>query len=263
MLQGDLLSTLAGMSDIFQTTEREFRWGTSNHGGAQFIGGVILSSSTDSGNTPTTTLRKGLAMGRITSTGKLTPYSASATDGSEIPVGFLMADVDMLNASGMAVDKTCVLMVAGPVLAAQVLPAITTNMRKHLHPRFIFNDDLTGSKNPWRQMVVKTADYTVVAGTDNGKVFTTMGASGAVNFTLPAIGASILGEHYKFISEADQTITVTAPANKLVIFNNLAATSGAFSTAGNKIGSVCEVYANSDGTKWIFEQQCKHTLTVT
>lgn len=262
MLQGDLLSTAFGMSDLFITSEREFRWGTYNQGGIQYMPGVVLSSSTDSGNTPTTTLRKGLAMGRITSTGKFTPYSQSATDGSEIPVGFLVADVNMLDISGTAADKYTVLMIAGPVIASSVLPAITSNMRKHLHPRFLFDDDLTGSKNPWRQMVVKTADYTVVASTDNGKVFTTVGAGGAVNFTLPAIGSGIVGERYKFVSEADQNLTVTAPANKLVIFNNLTATSGAFSTAGNKIGAICEVYANADGTKWIFEQQCKHTLTV-
>lgn len=262
MLQGDLLSTLAGMSDIFQTSEREYRWGTANHGGAQFIGGVVLSSSVDAGNTPTTTLRKGLAMGRITSSGKFTQYTVGATDGSEIPVGFLMADVDMLNAAGTATDKSCVLMVAGPVVAAQVLPAITANMRKHLHPRFIFDDDLPGNKHAWRQTVAKAADYTVVSGTDNGKVFTTLGASGAIVFTLPAVGAGIIGQRFKFINEVDQNMTITAPANTLVIFNNLTATSGVFSTAGNKIGAICEVYANSDGTKWIFEQQCKHTLTV-
>jgi hypothetical protein len=252
---------MPGASDLFLTAEREFRWGTYNLGGLQFLPIVIVSTAVDTG-TPTTTLRKGLCMGKITSSGKYKEYSPTATDGSEIPIGFLLADVNMLDASATAVDRISVLLVAGPVLAAQVLPTITQNMRKHLHPRFLFDDDLPGNKMPWRQMVAQTADYTVIAGTDNGKVFTTLGAAGTVIFTLPAIGASIIGERYKFINEVGQTMTITAPANKLVIFNNLTATSGTFSTAGNLIGAICEVYANIDGTKWIFEQQCKHTLTV-
>ncbi len=262
MLNADLLSNPPGMSDLYQTAEREFKWGTFTMGGLQFLPIVIVSTAVEAANTPTTTLRKGLCMGKITATSKYKAYDPTSTDGSEIPVGFLMADVNMLDVSATAVDKISVLLVAGPVLAAQVLPTITTNMRKHLHPRFIFDDDLPGCKNPWRQTVAKTTDYTVVAGTDNGKIFTTLGASGTVIFTLPAVGASILGERYKFVNEVGQTMTITAPANKLVIFNNLTATSGTFSTAGNLIGAICEVYANVDGTKWIFEQQCKHTLTV-
>jgi hypothetical protein len=262
MLNSDLLSTPSGMSDLYQTAERAFLWGSIQFGPIQFLPCVVLSSSTDSGNTPTTTLRKGLVMGRITSTGKITQYDPTATNGSEIPLGVLMADVNMLDVSGTAIDRYTTLLVSGPVLAAQILPAITSNMRKHMSPRFLFDDDLVGNKDPWRQTVAKTADYTVVAGTDNGKVFSTLGAAGAVNFTLPAVGASIVGERYRFYAEVDQSLTITAPAGKLVIFNNLVATSGAFSTAGNKIGAMAEIVANSDGTKWVFIQLCKHTLTV-
>lgn len=41
----------------------------------------------------------------------------------------------------------------------------------------------------------KTANYTVVAATDNGKVFTTQGASAAVTFALPA---ATVGQVYEF-----------------------------------------------------------------
>jgi hypothetical protein len=260
-MTNDFLATMPGASDLYLTAEREFRWGTSSQGGLQYLPIVIVSTAVDTG-TPTTTLRKGLCMGKITSSGKYKEYSPTATDGSEIPIGFLLADVNMLDASATAVDRVAVLLVAGPVRAAQVLPTITQNMRKHLHPRFLFDDDLPGNKSPWRQTVAKTADYTVVAGTDNGKVFITTGDADAIVFTLPAVGASIIGERYKFIQVTDNNMTITAPANKLIIFNNATATSGVFSTAGNKIGAICEVYANDAGTFWIFEQQCKHTLTV-
>lgn len=260
MLNSDLLSTPSGMSDLYQTAEREFRWGTYQHGGLQFLPGVVVSTARDSSNTPTTTLRKGLTMGRITSTGKLIQYDPTATDGSEIPIGILIADVNVLDVSGTAIDRYTVILVAGPVLAAQILPTITTNMRKHLGSRMLFDDDVVGNKDPWRQMVTKAADYTVVTGTDNGKVFVT--STGAVNFTLPAVAAANVGERYRFICGVDANMTVTAPANKLIIFNNLTATSGAFSTAGNKIAAICEVMASGDGLFWIFMQLCKHTLTV-
>ncbi len=95
--------------------------------------------------------------------------------------------------------------------------------------------------------VAKTTDYTVTAA-DNGTLFTTQGAAGAVVFTLPTLAA---GLRFQFASEAAGAMTVTAASGKLVAFNNAAATSLAASTSSEIIGMVIEVIANADATKWL------------
>jgi hypothetical protein len=102
-------------------------------------------------------------------------------------------------------------------------------------------------------LVVKTADYTVVAptatlGDPSGTQFTTRGAGGAVNFTLPAPSVALIGCTYEFHNTVDQNMTVTAGAGKAVTFNNAAAASLAASTAGQKIGA--HIKAVCDGTSW-------------
>lgn len=97
-----------------------------------------------------------------------------------------------------------------------------------------------------RKIAAKTADYTVTLA-DNGTVFTNTGAAGAVNFTLPAVAGNT-GYHFEFFVTAGQTITITAPAGKLIAYNNAAATSLAFSTAAEKIGGMCEIVG--DGSFW-------------
>lgn len=82
---------------------------------------------------------------------------------------------------------------------------------------------------------------------DSGKVFSTIGAAGAVTFTLPAVATS-RGCTYTFINGVDQNMVITAPAGTLVADGNAAATSATFSTASHKIGGACHVIC--DGTKW-------------
>lgn len=97
-----------------------------------------------------------------------------------------------------------------------------------------------------RKIAAKTANYTVVAA-DCGTLFTNTGATGAVTFTLPA--ETNTGLWFEFMVTAGQNVTVTAAAGKLVAFNNAAATSITYSTAGELIGSGVRVAC--DGTKWI------------
>lgn len=97
----------------------------------------------------------------------------------------------------------------------------------------------------------KTADYTVTE-QDLGTIFTTRGAAGAVNFTLPAPAAPLAGCWVKFINEADQNMVVTSgTADTLVVFNDLAADSIAFQSASERIGGAIECVVNDDGTKWL------------
>jgi hypothetical protein len=96
----------------------------------------------------------------------------------------------------------------------------------------------------------KTADYTIVTGTDpSGTIFTNRGAAGTVNFTLPAPAAALAGVFYEFLGIADQAILVaTATADTLVALNDTAADSVAQSTATKLIGSHMRFVC--DGTAW-------------
>lgn len=51
----------------------------------------------------------------------------------------------------------------------------------------------------------KTADYTIVAGQDQEKWFNTVGAAGAVKFSLPA---ATVGQRYKFLVGAAQELQI-------------------------------------------------------
>ena len=56
-----------------------------------------------------------------------------------------------------------------------------------------------------RTTAAKTANYTVVAGVDNGKTFTNEGASGAITFALPA---ATVGQWYRFKVKVAQELRV-------------------------------------------------------
>jgi hypothetical protein len=56
-----------------------------------------------------------------------------------------------------------------------------------------------------RAVEVKTANYTVVANTDNGKTFTNEGAGGAITFALPP---ATVGQWYRFVAKAAQEIRI-------------------------------------------------------
>lgn len=74
----------------------------------------------------------------------------------------------------------------------------------------------------------KTANYTVVAGTDNGKTFTNAGASGAITFALPAATA---GQWYRFAVGAAQELRIDPNGTETIALPS----TGAQSAAGKYI----------------------------
>lgn len=236
---------MPGMGSPSESTENNFLWG--NRETVHWESGVILSSSTDAGSSPTTTLRPGLLMGKVTASGKWAPYSPTATNGTEVAQGILLNGVNMLDVTGTAADKAGQFVIRGFVKNGSVynLDALA---RRHMYGRFLFDDDFKGLSQHFVKVVAKTADYTVLAA-DNDTIFTNRGASGAVVFTLPTLAR---GLHYRFYSEAAQTITVTAAAvDTIVTHNDLAADSIALSTSNRQIGGSLEVFANDDASKWL------------
>lgn len=249
-----------GFSEAAVTTERWALWGTTTWYLLKSI--HIVSTAADAGNTPTTELRHGLLMGEVTASKKHKEYNPTGTDGSQFVDGFLWVPRKMIDTDGNATDRSGQLCVAGPVKAGQLL-LLDEQARRQMHGRFIFDDRLFGSPGGFLATMVKTANYNVSYPADNNVHFTTRGAAGAVTFTLPALAAANKGVRNRFTNEADQNMTITAPAGKLVTFNNLAATSVALSTAGQKIGGSFEIVLNDDASKYIAIPHLQgHTVTV-
>ncbi len=265
-------NALPGLQTAVENAERMFLWG--KHEQVLFRSAVILSTSTDKGNTATTTLRAGLVLAQL-STGKWVPYDVDATNGSQVAMGVLAQDVKMLSLDGAVADRGGVVIVAGPVKGGQLLynaPVASASTlsgldpmgRAHLKGRFVFDDDLVGNSFPWKQGVSKAASYTVVVA-DNGTIFE---ASAAATFTLPALldansNPVCKGVWFKFVNTADTDMAIArAGSDTMICKNNAAAVSVTFSTANQKIGSVATVYTNAAGTKWIVEVNSDTTATV-
>lgn len=266
-------NALPGLQTAVENAERMFLWGKSDL--VLLRSGVILSTATDKGNTPNTTLRAGLVLAQL-STGKWTAYDPDASDGSQIASGILAQDVKMLSLSGSVADRGGVVVVGGPVKGGQLLynaPVASASTltgldqqgRSHFKGRVVFDDDLVGNAYPWKQGIAKAADYTVLT-TDNGTVFEA--TTGAVNFTLPALLDSnsnpvCKGMWFKFVNTVDANMAILrAGSDTMICKNNAAAVSVTFSTGSAKIGAIATVYTNAAGTKWIVEVNADTTATV-
>lgn len=260
-----------GIGVLQETFHNNVMWGRPEW--AQYLPLPIHSSTRDNGNVTTTVLRPGLVLGGpITSSTfpQVKHWDPAATDGSERFYGFLVADSVNVAKAGVAGRRLSGLMVVtGGIQAGKVImpgtaaPGMSGHAWEHLlraqaARQFVFDDNPRGN-HPGVILGVsaKTANY-IVLEVDNGTLFTTTGAGGAVTFTLPAVPK--LGLVYHFQNTVDQNMTVAAPSAILVTFNNSAATSVAFSTAGNKIGA--GVRAVGDGTKWLIQPSGANTMTV-
>jgi hypothetical protein len=246
-----------GIRATFESVENEFRWGRGEISVA--FGARISGAARDAGSSPTTILRPGLALGKITASGLWKEYDATATDGSEVFQGILGGPaVRATDISGSNQNKLLAVIVAGPIKAAKVY-GLDYLARSQSKGRFLFDDDLNAVQIGWRHEQAKTSDYTIVAA-DTGKLFTNTGATGAVTFTLPTLAAGLV---FDFFVVADQNVTVASAAgDDMVIFNDVAADSAAFSTAGQLIGGRLRVTSNAAATKWYVENLSVNTLTV-
>lgn len=264
----------AGMTAEQLTSDVTILWGPPQLA-IQLANVRLGSAAVDAGNTPTTTLRAGLLLGRKTSDGLLYQYDPTASDGTERYVGVLGQSISMLDSSGSAEAKNAGVVYGVGLFKASKLYVLGTLLssssyklvaRKQMQGSGVLLDDDIPGLGRYMGLPVsekaKTADYTVVAA-DHGTLFTTLGAAGAVNFTLPAL-ATNAGFCAEFLALADQNMTVTsAEGDNIVWDNDLSADSLAFSTATHKIGGRLRFVANAAGTKWLVQDLSPATCTVT
>ena len=81
---------------------------------------TIVSTAVDAGSSPTTQLRAGLALGKITTGGKYVQYIDAASDGSGVFKGFLLHPVNMKEPDGVVHDQTGIIAISGYVNEALV-----------------------------------------------------------------------------------------------------------------------------------------------
>ena len=268
-IASSMYGSLPGTKSLLQTTEGTLWWGSQYM--VLFANNKLIdSTAVDAGSTPTTFLRPGLILAKKTSDSMLYAWNHDATDGTELIYGVLLDGINMLDREGTAEDKMARVMVAGPVIASSLLiegTAFTSSTkeqaaRRQMAPRFRFDDDLTDNLTAQviaKHLVSKTGDYTVVEA-DNGKLFDTTGAAGAVIFTLPAIQAGLC---FEFLNTVDQNMTVQrAGSDTMIAKNNASAVSVAFSSASNKIGARVQVSSNPAATKWLVNEMSTCTITV-
>lgn len=256
-----LNNSLPGMQAAIEGFESEIAWGRFEQ--LRFTSAVISGAARDAGASPTTQLRPGLLLGRIAASGLLSNYDPDATDGTDVAVAILGQPISVVNLEATNVDKWVQVLVGGPVKAAKIVN-LDPQARGQLGSVFYFDDDPIGGRVSEIQTVrVKATDYTVVPATDSHIRFSTRGAAGAVIFTVPTPTAAMKGCVLEFFNEANQNMTVTCATAKLVTFNNLAATSVAFSTTNEKIGSGFRLTANDAGDKWHVDRIGAGAATVT
>lgn len=262
MLLNDSYGMVPGMTTARETYENEFRWGSQFQG--VIANALISGAARDSGNTPTYELRPGLLLGQILATGLYTNYSATASDGSEVASAILMEGFRMQDFDSNNKNVFYGVLVGGPVQASKVINLDL--MARQQMDKFTFDDSsgigaIPGNHwFPWKRFQTKTAGYTVVA-SDNFTLFNTLGAAGAVTFTLPAIAN---GYCFGFSAQAAQNMLVTsAEGSNMIAFNSLTASTVSFQTGGAIIGGVFIIYSNPAGTKWLVGTDSAGANTVT
>ncbi|MGC4002882.1 MAG: hypothetical protein QM811_07010 [Pirellulales bacterium] len=225
----------------------------------------LVSTAVDAGNTPTTTLRPGLILGRIASSGLLTAYNSDATDGSEVPVCVLSDSLSMVGGSGAVENKDCNVLYGGVLtLASGAIGGITgqdgaldANARKVLGRQFIFDDALPAQALGYR--IIPAATSATVTAAQNGALFV---ATAAATFTLPTIA---LGLEYEFLMTANTNLAITGASGTILRdTSNVAGTTATFSTSSQKLGANASVRAIYVGSTlmWQLKNLCGFTITM-
>jgi len=218
---------------------------------------MIDGESVDDGNTPVTTLRAGTLLALRDSDGRAVVYDPAATDGSQIAVGVLEQHQDML-VNGTPSDRFSQMIVHGLVREAE-LQNLDERARQQLASRFLFDRKplstapMLGPRGIYR----KSTSYALTAA-DSGLLFI---VTGAATFTLPT---KANGLTYRITQTADNDLTISGSSD-LIHKGNAAASSVAFSTTSQKIGSqvlVECVYASSGTLKWLISNLGGTTATV-
>lgn len=119
----------------------------------------------------------------------------------------------------------------------------------------------SGAQNFQPPIKAKTTAYTCTV-EESGVIFTTRGATVAVNFTLPLNGTCPIGTNFTFYGVSAYGFTVTSnPADTITTLNDADADTITCTTTSKMIGAAVRVIW--DGTRWLaFQASVGNTYTV-
>lgn len=250
-----------GQTALVETQEVEIFWG----GDASRIkvlqqSGVFSSTLADAANTPTTLIRPGLLLGKITASGQMVQWDRAATDGSQNIAGVLPVTLLSIDEYATAVNRVGPYVVEAPLKASSLRikgALLVGHADEYLARRQLFlagfklDDDPMGYLSGMVERTVnKITSYTVVKA-DNGTLFTAITAD--ATFTLPALAP---GLQFDFLRASDHEFVVaSAEGDNVIVGNDLSADSVTFTTAGQQIGARMRVKSiDLNGTlKWLPE----------
>jgi len=255
--------SLPGQQSFVATADNQVQFfGPSSESNAVVLHAIFDATSVDAGNTPSTTLRSGLVLAKVTATNRWKPYDPTANDGTQIAAGVLLRSISMLDAFGTASEKyTGRVLVAGNVRKASLIGLTPDAQSQLIQGGIIFDEHPMGAAagilNHAGQISV--GGNTVVSVSQNGRLFV---ASAAADFTLPPIQAGLA---FGFLQSADGDMRVlSAAGDDVLATGNSAADGVAYGTNGQKIGSLVQVRATYVGAelKWFVANLGGTTMTV-
>lgn len=224
---------------------------------------VISSAARDAGSTPTTVLRPGLLLGKVTASDEYEEWDADASDGTQNIAGINRTDITVLDQYGTAVDRVPPSVYQrGVFMASQLLiqgSALVGHADEFLARRQLWNagcvldDDMFGylAGGGFRTETVTGTSDTLTASQNGMTLFYNNVAAVAV--TLPAIQP---GLEYEIVRTADEELVVSSgEGDNIIMGNDLSADSVTFTTAGEQIGARVKVRSVYVGTtlKWLIE----------
>lgn len=243
-------------------SESEIMWGADQARNATLWQSAVFSGAMrDAGNTPTTVLRPGLLVGKLTSGGEFEEFDADASDGTQYIAGILDAELRAQDYDATNQDRIFRVLVArGPVKAKKLLiegSALVGHAdeylaRRQLHAAgFVLDDDPQGYKaGAGNRFATVTGTSDTLTADENGTTLFYNNAA-AVAVTLPAIKA---GLKYRIVRAADEELVVSSAAgDDIVVGGDLSADSVTVTTGGEQIGASFTVQSVYIGTtlKWL------------
>ena len=244
--------------------ESEILWGADQaRNGVLWQSAVISGAARDAGNTPTTVLRPGLLLGKLTSGGELEEWDADAADGSQDLAGILDTELRAQDFDATNQDRVFRAIVARAPLKARKLliqgSAFIGHIDEFLARRqliaagCVFDDDPFGylaGQGGRVERVTATTD-SLTASQNGATLFYSNAAS--VTVTLPTIQP---GLEFMLIREGDEEFIVeSAEGDNIIGIHDLSVDSITFTTATEHIGAAVRVRSLYMGTtlKWLLE----------
>ena len=252
-----------GIGSERQVYESEILWGGDQSRLALLWQSAVISGAArDAANTPTTVLRPGLILGKITATGKLKEWNPTSTDGSQHVWGVLDSELRAQDYDATDQDRAFRVIVGRAPVKARGLLILGVSLvgataeyaarRALAKAGFVFDDDPANYLSGLNQRITRVtgAGAYAMTASQNGSLLIFSNAA-AVAPTLPAIQPGLA---FDFLREGDEEIVVaSAEGDNVIVGNDLSADSLTFTTAGNQIGAMVHVESfYLDGTlKWL------------